>query len=187
MVFSFRRSGSDRRLSGNDLASSSPTFPRNEAGDTIPVLIVLVVAFVLAASMLPNYAGNPGELWHGLLQDRNVHFDAALQLAVAMQDFDVSTFLTLLLHPHIWPPAADLSLAVVMILDGMDLKLAILLDVVSWTWVAVLVFLISRRLFFDQWTGNVAGALAVTFALASPAFRLLGADVMLEAPGAALT
>jgi hypothetical protein len=187
MVFSLRHSGSDPDLSDSDSTLSSQISLRSEASDTIPVVVVLVVAVVFAASMLVEYAANPGELWHGLLQDRNVHFDAALQLAVAMQDFDVSTFLTLLLHPHIWPPAADLSLAVVMILDGMDLKLAILLDVVSWTCVAVLVFLIARRLFFDQWTGNVAGALAVTFALASPAFRLLGADVMLEAPGAALT
>jgi hypothetical protein len=187
MVFSFRRSGSDRRLSGNDLASSSPTFPRNEAGDTIPVLIVLVVALVFAASMLANYAENPGELWHGLLQDRNVHFDAGLQLAVALQNFDVSTFLGLRLQPHIWPPAADLSLAAVMILGGMDLRLAILPGLVGWTCAAVLIFLIARGLFSDQWTGNVAGALAVTFALASPAFRLISADVMLEGPGAALT
>jgi hypothetical protein len=140
MVFSLRHSGSDPDLSDSDSTLSSQTSLRSEASDTIPVVVVLVVAVVFAASMLVEYAANPGELWHGLLQDRNVHFDAALQLAVAMQDFDVSTFLTLLLHPHIWPPAADLSLAVVMILDGMDLKLAILLDVVSWTCAAVLVF-----------------------------------------------
>jgi hypothetical protein len=140
MVFSLRHSGSDPDLSDSDSTLSSQISLRSEASDTIPVVVVLVVAVVFAASMLVEYAANPGELWHGLLQDRSVHFDAALQLAVAMQDFDVSTFLTLLLHPHIWPPAADLSLAVVMILDGMDLKLAILLDVVSWTCAAVLVF-----------------------------------------------
>jgi Dolichyl-phosphate-mannose-protein mannosyltransferase len=180
-------SGSDRRLSGNDSAFSPPSLSRYEAGDAIPVVIVLVVAFIFATSMLVDYAANPGELWHGLLQDRNVHFDAALQLAVALRNFDVVTFLGLLLEPHIWPPAADLSLAVIMILGGMDLRLAILPGLIGWACAMVLIFLIARRLFSDRWTGNVAGALAVTFALASPAFRLISADVMLEGPGAALT
>jgi Dolichyl-phosphate-mannose-protein mannosyltransferase len=167
--------------------ASSQTVMPYKASKAIPVIVVLVIASIFAASMLVNYAANPGELWYGLLQDRNVHFDAAIQLAVALRNFDVPTFLGLLLEPHIWPPAADLSLAVVMILGGMDLSLAILPGLVSWTCTMTLILLIARRLFSDQWTGNVAGALAVTFALGSPAFRLISADVMLEGPGAALT
>jgi Dolichyl-phosphate-mannose-protein mannosyltransferase len=170
------------------LATPSPRdLPQSVTVDAIPVALVLIVASIFAASMLVNYAANPGELWYGLRHDRNVHFDAAIQLAVALQNFDVATFLGLLLEPHIWPPAADLSLAVVMILGGMDLRLAILPGLMSWTCVTTLVFLIARRLFSDRWTGNVAGALAVTFAVASPTFRLISADVMLEGPGAALT
>jgi hypothetical protein len=168
-------------------ATSLQIRPRNEIGGAIPVGIVLAVAAIFAASMLVNYAADPGELWHGLRHDRNVHFGAAIQLAVALRDFDVLNFLGLLLEPHNWPPAADLSLAAVMIPSGMDLRLAILPGLVGWACTIVLIFLIARRLFSDQWNGTVAGALAVTFALASPAFRLISADVMLEGLGSALT
>jgi hypothetical protein len=48
--------------------------------------------------MLVNYAVHPGELWHGLLYDRNTHFGAALKLAIALQNFDVLRFLDLLLQ-----------------------------------------------------------------------------------------
>jgi hypothetical protein len=74
-----------------------------------------------------------------------------------------------------------------MIFGGIDVKLAILASLIGWVSTIVLIYLIARRLFFDQWNGNVAGALAVTFALASPAFRIIGADVMLEGLGAGLT
>src|SRR5580692_4867449 len=100
MVFSLRHSGSDPDLSDSDSTLSSQISLRSEASDTIPVVVVLVVAVVFAASML--VCGKSGRALARPMQDRNVHFDAALQLAVAMQDFDVSTFLTLLLHPHIW-------------------------------------------------------------------------------------
>ena len=166
---------------------SSQTLPRNKAGDAVPVAIVLVVASIFAASMLVNYAANPGELWYGLLYDRNTHFGAALKLAVALQNFNAPRFLDLLVAARIWPPVADLCLALVMIIGGIDLRLAVLPSLIGWICTMVLVLLIARRLFSDQWTGNIAGALAVTFALASPAFRLIGADVMLEGPGAGLT
>jgi 4-amino-4-deoxy-L-arabinose transferase-like glycosyltransferase len=74
-----------------------------------------------------------------------------------------------------------------MILGGIDLRLAILPSLFGWICTIVLAFLIARRLFTDRYTGTVAGALAVTFAIASPAFRLITADVMLEGLGAALT
>jgi hypothetical protein len=167
--------------------SSSQVLPRNKAGDLVPVAIVLVIASVFAASMLVNYAANPGELWYGFLRDRNSHFGGALRLAVALQNFNLPRFLALVAEARIWGPVADIALALVMIFGGIDVKLAILPSLIGWICTMVLVLLIARRLFSARWTGNVAGALAVTFALASPAFRLIGADVMLEGPGAGLT
>ena len=166
---------------------SSQISPRYTAGDALLFVIVLGVALTFAASMLVNYASDPGELWHGLRHDRNVHFGEALKLAVALQSFNLPRALALLIEPHFWPPLADLSLALVMNFGGFDVKLAILPSLIGWVCTIVLIFLIARRLFSEPWTGNVAGALAVTFALASPAFRLIGADVMLEGLGAGLT
>jgi 4-amino-4-deoxy-L-arabinose transferase-like glycosyltransferase len=164
-----------------------PSRDAYEAGDAILVVIVLVIASIFAACMLVDYAANPGGLWHGLLHDRNVHFGAALKLTVALQHFNVPKFLGLSFTSRIWPPAADLSLALVMLVGGLDTRLAILPSLISWLGTMVLILLIARRLFSDRWTGNVAGMIAVTFALASTAFRLISADVRLEGPGAGLT
>jgi hypothetical protein len=168
-------------------AFSSQISLRDAASDVFLVVIVVAVASIFAASMLVNYAADPAELWYNLHSDRNTHFDAALKFAVALQNFNVPRFLDLLVQARIWPPVADLSLALVMIFGGMNMRLAILPSLISWVGTIILVLLIARRMVSDRWTGNVAGALAVMFALASPAFRLIGADVMLEAPGAALT
>src|SRR5580700_2347056 len=168
-------------------AVSPQITPRDAASDVLLVVILFVVASIFAASMLVNYAADPGELWYNLYSDRNTHFNAALKLAEALQNFNVPRFLDLLVQARIWPPVADLSLAVVMIFGGMNMRLAILPSLIAWIGTMILVLLIARRMFSDRWIGNVAGALAVTFALASPGFRLIGADVMLEVPGAALT
>lgn len=105
---------------------SSQISPRYTAGDALLFVIVLGVALTFAASMLVNYASDPGELWHGLRHDRNVHFGEALKLAVALQSFNLPRALALLIEPHFWPPLADLSLALVMNFGGFDVKLAIL-------------------------------------------------------------
>jgi hypothetical protein len=80
-----------------------------------------------------------------------------------------------------------LALASVLTLGGIDVRFAILPSLIGWAATIALSFLIALRLLPHRRSGLTAGALAVTFALASPAFRLITADVMLEGLGAALT
>ena len=148
---------------------------------------VLAIASIFAASMLVEYATDPGQLWRGLDHDRNGHFNYGLDLVLAMRSYDVLEFFKHLIQARVWPPVHGLSLAFVMILGGIDLRLAIMPSLIGWVCTIVLTFLIARHLFTNRFGGNTAGAIAVTFALASPAFRLITADVMLEGLGAALT
>ncbi len=158
-----------------------------QAGEVVVVAVVVAVASIFAAAMLVDYAADPGALWRGLDHDRNGHFNYGLNLALALRSFDAPAFLDYLQAARVWPPVHGLALACVMLLGGIDVRLAIVPSLIGWTCTIVLTFLIARRLFADRLSGNVAGAIAVTFALASPAFRLIGADVMLEGLGTALT
>src|SRR5262245_40037242 len=149
--------------------------------------IVITVAAIFAFSMFADYAADPGRLWHDVHHDRNGHFNFALDLALSLRNFDVVEFLLHFERARVWPPVHGLALASVLTVGGIDVRLAILPSLIGWVATIALTFLIALRLLPDRRTGITAGALAVTFALASPAFRLITADVMLEGLGAALT
>jgi len=158
-----------------------------QLGDAVVVGVVVAIASIFAAAMLVAYAADPGALWHDLGHDRNGHFNYGLDLALSIKSFDVRDFLKQLEHAQVWPPLHGLVLACVMLVGCIDLRLAIVPSLIGWVCTIVLTFLIARHLLADRLSGIVAGAIAVTFALASPAFRLITADVMLEGLGAALT
>jgi len=149
--------------------------------------IVITVAAIFAFSMFADYAADPGRLWHDVHHDRNGHFNFALDLALSLRNFDVVEFLLHLERARVWPPVHGLALASVLTIGGIDVRLAILPSLIGWVATIALTFLIARQLLADRRGGITGGALAVTFALASPAFRLITADVMLEGLGAALT
>jgi hypothetical protein len=132
------------------------------------------------------YAADPHALWVRPEHDRNGHFEFGLNLALALRDLDVRSFLEGLSRSAVWPPVHGLVLAAVLLVGGIDLRFAIVPSLIGWTATVVLVWLIATRLFADLRTSLSAGAIAVSFAAMSPAFRLVTADVMLEGLGAAL-
>ena len=81
----------------------------------------------------------------------------------------------------VWPPLHAAVLGVVLGLGGPDHRLAILPSLAGWGATILMAWLIA-----DRAAGWFAGAVAAALALASPAFRLLGSDVMLEGLGSAL-
>jgi hypothetical protein len=177
----------DVDVNDGDTASSITNVLVMRASDAVIVWIVVAVASIFAAAMLVDYAGNPAQLWHGLSDDRNTHFGAGLNIVFALRSFDVPRVVQLLAQARIWPPVADILLALILIFGGIDVRLAILPSLIGWICTIIITFLIARRLFTDRLSGNIAGSIAIVFALASPAFRLISADVMLEGPGAGLT
>ena len=154
---------------------------------SLAVIVVIAIAAGFAASMYIDHAAEPGRLWQDVHHDRNSHFNFGLDLALSLRNFDLLDFLQHLERARVWPPVHGLALASVLTLGGIDVRLAILPSLIGWAATIALSFLIALRLLPDRRSGLTAGALAVTFALASPAFRLITADVMLEGLGAALT
>jgi hypothetical protein len=72
-----------------------------------------------------------------------------------------------------------------MAVPGPDYRLAVLPSLAAWVATAVLGFLIARRAV--RRGGNLAGAAAALFILASPAYKAFATDIMLESLGACLT
>lgn len=147
---------------------------------------VVFLAVADAASRLAAHAADPGAIFQEFAHDRHGHFNFALDLALALRDFDIAEFLSQVERAKVWPPLHGLVLAATMLAGGIDLKLAIVPSLIGFVATVVLIWLIALRLFPDALSGAFAGAVAVAFALVSPAFRLITADIMLEGLGAAL-
>ena len=148
--------------------------------------VALIVAGFCAATLARSFE-NSASLWRGILHDRNGHFQAGFDLALDLRSFDLLAALAQLERAKVWPPVHDLVLATVLLLGGPDHRLGILPSLTGWAATAMLTWLIACRLDADSIARVTAGAVAVAFVLGSPAFRLLGADVMLEGLGSALT
>lgn len=196
-------SGRDERprrfgLLGRNGSDHSPPSAAVLAGVWLPRLVIVAMALLAlsaAVSMFLAHAAAPERLWADVHHDRNGHFGFGLDLALALRAGDVVAFLSQLAKAVVWPPVHGLLLSAVLAVGGPDDRLGIVPSLVGWTATVVLTARLARRLFDDSPGGippavraaaaAVASAVAGALALASPAFRLLGSDVMLEALGAA--
>jgi hypothetical protein len=163
------------------------TEPGSAGLDRLLVLLVAAGAAALAVSLWTSHAAAPDLLWRDVYHDRNGHFAYGLDLALAVKTFDPLWFLSELEKARVWPPLHGLVLGVVLLIGGIDHRLGIVPGLLGWVMTIVLSWMIARRLFAARLPGVLAGAVAVTLTAASPAFRLLAADVMLEGLGAGLS
>ncbi|UYO39023.1 hypothetical protein KQX62_20225 [Rhodopseudomonas palustris] len=164
--------------------------PRDTSRDWLDIaafLIVLAAAIGIAGIMLAGYYHAPDLLWRGFHHDRNSHYSFGLDLALAVRTFDPAWFFGELEKAKVWPPFHGLVLSAVLLLGGIDHRLGIVPSLIGWVMTVAFVWLIARRLLVDRCSGLFAAAVAVIFTAASPAFRLISADVMLEGLGAGLS
>lgn len=150
-------------------------------------MIVAAVAVAIAGAMFAAYLAHPDALWRGVYHDRNGHLTAGMNFALAVKTGDPLWFGRQLLAMNVWGPVHALVLAMVFLVGGVDHRIAILPSLAGWVMTVVLGAMIARSLFTDRALGLFAGALAAIWIAESPAFRLLGADVMLEGLGAGLS
>ncbi|MFZ5739809.1 glycosyltransferase family 39 protein [Rhodopseudomonas palustris] len=155
--------------------------------DIAAFLIVLAAAAGIAALMFAQYYSAPELLWRGFHHDRNSHYSFGLDLALAVRSFDPAWFFGELEKAKVWPPLHGLVLSAVLLIGGIDHRLGIVPSLIGWVMTIAFVWLIARRLFTDRTSGLFAAMIAAIFAAASPTFRLISADVMLEGLGAGLS
>ncbi|MFT4276671.1 MAG: glycosyltransferase family 39 protein [Rhodopseudomonas sp.] len=155
--------------------------------ETAAFLIVLAAAIGIAGAMYASYDHAPDLLWRGFYHDRNSHYSFGLDLALATRGLEPGWFFSELEKAKVWPPFHGLVLAGVLLLGGIDHRLGVVPSLIGWVMTVAFVWLIARRLFADRSSGLFAAAVAVIFAAASPTFRLISTDVMLEGLGAGLS
>jgi hypothetical protein len=146
---------------------------------------VLGVAVVLAWITYARFRELDRYLWTNSTHDRNAHYLYALRLATDARAGQVFRLLDDLNQARVWPPLHGVLAAVVLIVGGLDYRLAVLPSLAGWVGTVVFAFLLARRAVPRG--GNWAGLVAAVFVLASPSHRAYATDVMLESLGACLS
>jgi len=182
---------SEHGLAQTMAASSRPRMATTRSGIDRLLLTALVVAtLIIAAVAFARYYADPDALWRGEGSDRSSYLSQGVNLALALQHFDVGWLLFELkmsMTYYLRPPIHAALLTPVLLLSGYDVRLATLPSLLLWCAAVVLTALIARRMFDDPLLGRISAGVAAVFAIASPTFLLISNDVMLESGGAALT
>jgi hypothetical protein len=146
---------------------------------------VFAAALAVAGCQYVTFLGEHRSLWDGGAHDRNAHYLYALRLTTDVRQGHLLALLEHLNQASVWPPLQGVLAAGVLLVGGLDYRLAVLPSVVGWAASVLLAFLIARRA--ASRGGTVAGLVAALFLLCSPAHRAYATDVMLESLGACLT
>ncbi len=153
------------------------------------VLLVAVglIALGFASWLYWDYLRDPGSLWRDLYHDRNTHLSRGMALALDSRDLNPLAYLLDATAIVVWPPLHAIFLSVVMSVFGVNSALGLVPGLCGWILMTLCVWQISQKVSDGEAAGIVAGSVALIFTVASPALRLLSADVMLEGLGAGLS
>lgn len=170
-----------------DVTPDEPTEPSRGISwrTALPPLLVLAVALALAGGLYGHFRADSRSLWDGPAHDRNSHYLFSLRLATAVRQGHVLRLLEDLNRAAVWPPLHGVLAAGVLLVGGLDYRLAVLPSLAGWVATVAFGFLTARRAVRSG--GNLAGIVAALFILASPAHRAFATDVMLESLGAGIT
>src|SRR5262249_40396445 len=147
--------------------------------------VVIGTTLVLAGQLYGHFLATHRHLWDSGTHDRNAHYLYVLRLATDVRQGEVLRLLEDLNSTRVWPPLQGVVGAAVLLVGGLDYRLAVLPSLAGWVATVVFGFLCARRAV--RHGGNLAGFVAAVFILASPGHRAFATDVMLESLGAGLT
>ena len=150
-----------------------------------PALAVLGMAIALAALTYQQFLAVDRHLWDNSTHDRNAHYLYSLRLATDAQNLRVFSFLDDINQARVWPPLQGLATACVLLVGGLDYRLAVLPSLAAWVGTVFFSYLLAKRAVPQG--GVLAGLVAALFIVASPAHRAFATDIMLESGGACLT
>lgn len=169
-------------LPGRRVKAAAPARSRNTW--MLPA-VLLLAALLLAAWLYGHFLEVHRHLWYNPYHDRSAHYLSALKLATDARDGHVFQLLNDLNEARVWPPLHGALVAGVLLVGGLDYRLAVLPSLAGWVAMILLGFLTARRA--APRGGNLAGLIAALFLAASPAHRAYATDIMLETLGAALS
>src|SRR5262245_41440406 len=167
------------------MSSSEGAPARARKIDRWMLVIVSALSVTIAAVFLLNYYELARFRWAGLDNDRNAHYLLGLSLALDIRQFDLKNLVVDLDGARVWPPLHGLLVAALLLVGGVDHRLAVFPSLAGWVGTVVLGFAIARRTV--QRGGNLAGWIAAIFILASPAHRVFATDIMFESLGSCLS
>jgi hypothetical protein len=145
----------------------------------------LAAALAVAALTYHQFRAADRYLWYNSTHDRNSHYLFALRLATDVEHLRVYRFLDDVGQSRVWPPLQGLLTAGVLLVGGLDYRLAVLPSLAGWVVTVFFGYLLARRALPQG--GQFAGLVAALFVAASPAHRAYATDIMLESLGAGLT
>jgi hypothetical protein len=170
------------------LLSPAPSRPvretRTQAAWLVPAL-VFGTALAAAGYQYAAFLGEHRSLWDAGVHDRNAHYLYALRLATDVRQGHLLPLLEHLNQASVWPPLHGVLAAGVLLVGGLDYRLAVLPSLAGWAAAVLLAFLVARRAAARG--GTVAGLVAALFLLSSPSHRAYATDIMLESLGACLS
>jgi hypothetical protein len=147
---------------------------------------LVALAIVMSAVVVYHSFWRTSEgLWYAPAHDRNGHYQRSQNIAFALLHGSFSDFVTEVHAATVWPPLHPLVTGPILAVGGIDYRLAVLSSLAAWVATCWLAFALAVRL--APRCKVVAGLVAATFTLASPAYRAYSVDIMIESMGAALT
>ncbi len=167
------------------LTSENSTSKEKRKLDQLALFLVIAVSVTIAIVSYLQYLEIVRFRWGGMENDRNAHYLFGLSLALDVQQFDIRNLFSDLDGARVWPPLHGILTAFLLLVGGLDHRLAVLPSLAGWLGTVVFGFLVARRSVSSG--GNIAGWVAVIFILASPAHRVFATDVMLESLGSGLS
>lgn len=150
-------------------------------------LVIGLIAFSVAGWLYVDYSNDPTTLWRDLYHDRNTHLSRGMALASDIRSLDPLAYLLDATAITVWPPFHAIFLSIVMAIFGLHSGLGLIPGLFGWVVMMLFIWQIAQKVSHNERDGIVAGSVALIFAFASPALRLLSADVMLEGLGAGLS
>jgi hypothetical protein len=147
--------------------------------------LILIAVLVVAACLFGRFLSVHRSLWDDPFHDRNAHYLYGLKIATAVRGGHLLVLLNELNEGRIWPPLHGVLTAGVLLVGGLDHRLAVLPSLAGWVLTVFFGFLTARRSVLKG--GTFAGLIAVVFIASSPAHRAYATDIMLESLGAGLS
>lgn len=151
------------------------------------ICLVAVAALILgtAAYLFVSFQCEASSLWYSTAHDRNGHYLRCQNMARALRQGSIVSFVKEINAATVWPPFHPFVTGALLAATRLDYRIAVLSSLAAWVVCCGGAFALAHQL--APQNKKLAAFVALLFTLASPAHRSYATDIMLESMGAGLT